>query len=355
MTSQELATARVVGARTTPGPRIRVIQFGLGPIGRATLQRALTRRGIEVVGCVERDPAAVEETATTVLADSGLPPVPIRSDVTRLLAEVGAADVVLHTAVSTVTQALPQLLELVDAGLNVVTTTEELICPRPVTAPIVRRLGDLARRRGVTIFPTGVNPGFILDRLVLNLTSICDRVDEVEGRRMVDATLRRRRLQEKLGVGGDPDAVREGIAAHRFGHVGLLESLQLVGLGLGWTLDDVRVVIEPVVATKRIERNGVTVEAGRVAGIHHEAWGAIGGEDVIHLVLRMSADVDEPVDEIRVTGDPDLAVRIVGGAAGDVATVGSLLNAVPYVVAAPPGFHMLSPAPAYWAGRRSSC
>jgi 4-hydroxy-tetrahydrodipicolinate reductase len=268
---------------------------------------------------------------------------------------VGGAEVVLHTAVSTVTQALPQLLELVDAGLNVITTTEELICPRPVAAPIVRRLGDLARRRGVTIFPTGVNPGFVLDRLVLNLTSICERVDTIEGRRFVDATQRRRRLQEKLGVGGDPDEVRAGIAAHRFGHVGLLESLQLVAHGLGWTLDSTRVVLEPVVATERIERNGVTVEAGRVAGIHHEAWGYVGNDEVIHLVLRMSADVAEPADEIRIAGAPDLQVRIVGGAAGDAATVGSLLNAVPYVVSAPPGFHILSPAPIYWTDRRPPC
>jgi 4-hydroxy-tetrahydrodipicolinate reductase len=347
--------ARVVGAHTWPGPRIRVIQFGLGPIGRATLQRALTWRGIEVVGCVEQDQAAAQETAATVLADPRFAPVPIRSDVARLLSEVGGAEVVLHTAVSTVTQALPQLLELVDAGLNVITTTEELICPRPVAAPIVRRLGDLARRRGVTIYPTGVNPGFILDRLVLNLTSICERVDEVEGRRFVDATQRRRRLQEKLGVGGDPDTVRAGIAEHRFGHVGLLESLQLVGFGLGWTLDSTRVVLEPVVAKKRIERNGVTLEPGQVAGIHHEAWGMIGSEEVIHLVLRMSADVEEPVDEIRVTGAPDLEVRIVGGVAGDVGTVGSILNAVPYVIAAPPGFHSLAPSPAYWGDRRSQC
>jgi hypothetical protein len=69
----------------------------------------------------------------------------------------------------------------------------------------------------------------------------------------------------------------------------------------------------------------------------------------------MSADVEEPVDEIRVVGDPNLEVRIAGGVAGDVGTVGALLNAVPYVVAAPPGFHTLSPAPSYCVERRSSC
>jgi 4-hydroxy-tetrahydrodipicolinate reductase len=346
MTRPPLEAIRAI--QVAPAADIRAIQFGLGPIGRAALRRALGWRGIKVVGCVEQDATAVAETTATVLGDPRFARVPIRPDLATLLAEVGPADVVLHAAVSTITQALPQLLELVDAGLNVITLTEELICPGPAAAPIVRRLDDLARRRGITIFPTGVNPGFVLDRFILGLTAVCARIQHIEGRRLVECSTRRRRLQEKLGVGQDPERVREGIAARRMGHVGLAESLHLIGRGLGWVLDDTEVAIEPIEATSSIDRGGLRIEAGQVAGIHHEAWGSIAGTEVLHLVLRMSVDVEHPCDSIRIAGEPNLRVDIPGGVAGDIATVGALLNAVPYVVAAPPGLHALPPGPRYW-------
>jgi hypothetical protein len=170
-----------------------------------------------------------------------------------------------------------------------------------------------------------------MDRLPLTLAAACVRVDHVHITRIVDAAKRRVPLRAKVGAGLTVAEFEAGVAARRLGHRGFAESCALVGLGLGLPLDDIRTTIEPVVAG----RPGVP--AGRVAGLRQSAVGTRGGREIVRLDLEMSIAAPDPRDAIVIQGDPPLDVVIRGGTHGDRGTVGTVLSAIPAVIAAPPG------------------
>ena len=90
------------------------------------------------------------------------------------------------------------------AGINVVTTCEELACPVPARAAAFKDLDRLARSKKVSVLATGVNPGFAMDALALVLTAPCARVRRVSVTRVVDAAARKLPLQRQVGAGLEP-------------------------------------------------------------------------------------------------------------------------------------------------------
>ena len=78
---------------------IRVIQYGLGPIGAATAHHIVKRTGLDLVGGVDIDPAKVGKDVSEVI---GLG-YPLGFAVTNNLAQIlekAEADVVTHTTSS---------------------------------------------------------------------------------------------------------------------------------------------------------------------------------------------------------------------------------------------------------------
>src|SRR6185295_9916916 len=113
---------------------------------------------------------------------------------------------------------------------------------------------EIATRGGITVLGTGVNPGFVMDRLPLVLAGGCVSVRRVSVERVVDAAKRRGPLRAKVGAGLSVEEFRAGVASRRFGHRGLPESCALIGAGLGLRFDDLQSTIEPVVATASAPR-----------------------------------------------------------------------------------------------------
>src|SRR5207244_12988074 len=103
-----------------------------------------------------------------------------------------------------------------------------------------------ARGAGVTFVATGVNPGFVMDRLPLQLAGAMVRVDGVRVERVVDAARRRGPLRAKVGEGLSVDEFRRGVAERRLGHVGLPASAALLARGLGTALARFEEAIDPV-------------------------------------------------------------------------------------------------------------
>ena len=58
-----------------------------------------------------------------------------------------------------------------------------------------------------------MNPGFVMDRLPLFLTSICQHVDCVHVERAINASLRRGPFQSKIGSGLSLDAFHAQVAS----------------------------------------------------------------------------------------------------------------------------------------------
>jgi 4-hydroxy-tetrahydrodipicolinate reductase len=324
--------------------RIRVIQYGLGPIGCATAKALLEKKGIDLVGAVDIAPDKVGRDLGEILGLRRTLGVRVTDDAPALFRKV-RADVVAHCTRSFLRDVYEQLEQAAKAGLCVVSSTEELLYPQLRNPGLAVKLDGIARRHGSTILGTGVNPGFVMDTLALVLTGVSKNVRSVKMIRRVDASTRRMPLQRKVGAGMKPAEFRNLVKQGKLGHIGLMESMFLVAEGLGWKLTTTREKIEPVVATRKQVTKYFTVAVGQVAGIKHSASGYCDARKVIDMDLRMYIGAPDPMDAIEVDGDPKLQLVIHGGVAGDVATVASLVNAIPRVLEAEPGLKTMIDLP----------
>ncbi|HVR42829.1 MAG TPA: dihydrodipicolinate reductase [Thermoanaerobaculia bacterium] len=309
---------------------ITVAQYGLGPIGSEIARLLTTKRWARLVAAVDIDPAKVGRDAGEVI-DLGRN---VGVTVTPRLQT--RANVVVHSTGSRLRAVRDQLLALLGSGSHVVSTCEELAFPLDVD--IREELQQVARANNVTLLGTGVNPGFVMDKLPLTLTAVCQEVETLDVIRVVDASLRREPLQRKVGAGMTREQFNEAVRDGRIKHMGLRESLMLVANGLGVELDAVgEEQILPVMAEQRVVTQYLEVEPGQVAGVHQMIRGERKGGIRLNLDIKMYVGARDPRDEVVVAGIPDLRMRIDGGVHGDRATAAMAVNSIPRVVAARPG------------------
>ncbi len=326
-----------------PLPPLRVAQFGLGPIGIASLKLLATKPWVRVVGGVDIDPAKLGRTISEIAGIEGCE--------ARVFAgfdalwEAERPDVVVHTAGSKAALALEQCRPICAKGLPVVSSCEELLYPYHRARDLATEFDRQCLASGGRIVATGVNPGFVLDVLPLVLTGVCRDVREVRGRRVVNASTRRQPLQAKIGSGLSPEAFRALFREGKAGHAGFPESVRLIAHGLGWDIGDIAETCEPVVADREIQTAFFKVPVGATRGLHQTATAETADGRRIALDLTMALDEPDPHDAIQILGDPPLDARLNGGVAGDIATVAALVNTIPRIVAAAPGVRLLTDLP----------
>jgi 4-hydroxy-tetrahydrodipicolinate reductase len=303
---------------------ITVAQYGIGPIGAEIARVLLMKPWVKVVAAVDVDPNKIGK-------DLG--------DVIGLGRQVGIkvtptldvkADVVCHSTGSRLRDVAGQLKDLLGRGSHVVSTCEELSFP--LDEEIREELQQLARARNVTLIGTGVNPGFVMDKLPLTATAVCQQIESVQIIRIQNASTRREPLQRKVGAGMTPQEFRAAVDAGKIKHMGLRESLMMVGNGLGVEFDSVSdEKIEPIVAEREVVTQYLKVAPGQVAGVHQTIYGK--GRINVSLELRMYVGAEDiAADKVIIKGVPDIELTVKGGIHGDRATAAMVVNCIPRVM-----------------------
>jgi 4-hydroxy-tetrahydrodipicolinate reductase len=325
--------------------RARVALVGLGPIGIEVGKALLGRSNVEILGAA--DPAPDKAGVSFSGLVGGGPSTPVDGSAADLYARSAEtrsrSDVVVLCTRSRLGAVLDQIEEAVSAGMHVVSTCEELAYPELKNSALAHRIDRKAREHGVAVLGTGVNPGLVMDRLALAAAGACVRVDRVKVRRVVDAARRRGPLRAKVGAGLTKEEFDAGVAEKKLGHVGLSESAAMIALGLGLPIHEITETINPVLA----ERETDGIPAGRVLGLHQVALVQAGDEPKVVLDLTMAVGVTDPSDSIDIEGDPPVHLVVSGGFHGDRATVGCVVNALPFIVDAPPGLHKVVTLPLF--------
>lgn len=310
---------------------IPVVLMGLGEIGQAIARAALARPELQIVGAVDPHPSLARRKLAEVLGVPA-PDVTIAESIAKG-ARAARGGVLLQATGSRLEAVLPDLEEAVRAGLHVVSTCEELAWPWLYHRDAASALDRLCHERNVAVLGTGVNPGFVLDRLPALLAQVTGDVRHVRGVRVVDAATRRAALQRKLGIGLAEAAFHEGVERDELGHVGLAESAAMVAEAcVGLDEYEVEEDVLPLLAEEDVP-GPVPVRRGRVAGIHQEAVvTAPDGREVVRLELTLALGADDPRDEVILEADPPVRILLPGGVAGDRATAHIAVNAVPAVI-----------------------
>jgi 2,4-diaminopentanoate dehydrogenase len=329
---------------TETGEAVPVVVMGLGFIGRQIAKAAAASPELELVGAVDQSEALVGKPLSELV--QGLD---FHGKVARKLDDLPKQSlkgaVLLHATGSRLPSVMAELLDAVGRGMSVVSTCEELALPAVRHPELAEQLDAAAQKAGVSVLGTGVNPGFVLDRLVATLGQACGEVRKVEASRVVDARTRREALQRKVGAGLSEDEFFRLVDDEKLGHVGLVESAALCALGLGMDCDDFEEEIAPVIAQEDIPGK-VPVKAGQVAGVAQAAIGTLDGVERVRISLVIAVGADDPGDRILIDADPPIDVAIRGGIAGDEATANTVIHAAARVAAAQPGLLTVLDLPA---------
>ena len=323
--------------------RLKVAQYGIGEIGSAITKLLAQKKGIEIVAAYDIDKNKVGRDLGEIVGLGRRLDVKISDVFDKNLP--GRPDVVLHSTSSNLEEVYPQLEKIVETGANVISTCEELSYPYKQHPQLATKLNQLAIKHDITILGTGVNPGFVMDFLPLIMSGVCQEVREIYVTRVIDAAQRRRAFQKKIGVGLTLNQFKERVTKGG-GHVGLTESITMIADGLGYQLEKINAEIEPVVAKSPMSTEFFHVDREQVIGIKQVARGMVDSKELISLTLDAYLGPSDCYDEIRISGKPNVALRIAGGIHGDLATSAVVVNAIPRVIAAEPGLKTMKDLPA---------
>lgn len=324
--------------------KIRVVQFGVGPIGSSIVRLMREKASLEIVAAIDRDPAKAGRDLGELIGANDAPwKIPVFAEASEALAK--PVDVIVHTTSSYLANAMDELLGCLSAGCCVVSTCEELAYPFRKHPELSAKLDAAAKDEGVSLVGTGVNPGFVMDKLLLTLAAASQRVEWAKALRVVNASKRRLPLQKKIGAGITPEEFRAQVNAGVIKHHGLPESIAMVADGLGFALDDISETIEPIIAEETVKTDFLEVASGQVAGVHQIARGTAAGKEKIFMELQMYVGAKHPADSVELRGEPNLALTIPGGTHGDIATAAVAVNAIPAILAAPAGLRTVRDLP----------
>jgi 4-hydroxy-tetrahydrodipicolinate reductase len=337
---------------STSGP-IRVLHFGLGPIGLGIVRQVAERKGFTIVGAVDIDPNKVGKDLGEVAGLGKRLKVLVSGDAKKAI-KASKPDVAVFCTNSSLRQVVAQFETVLKLQVPIVSTTEELAYPTKRNMRYAREIHALAKKNKVAVLGTGVNPGFTMDALPITLTGVCERVDAIHVDRIQDARIRRLPFQRKIGAGLTPEQFQQRVDAGTVRHVGLAESISMIADAFGWKLDRISDEIQPKIAETAVTSEFLAVEPGFVCGLVQDGVGYRRGEAVITLHMEAYLGAPESYDSVDISGSPALKMKIAGGIHGDIATASITVNSIPKVMEALPGLHTMRdmPIPSFFGGVR---
>lgn len=319
------------------GP-IDVALIGVGTYGlRVGLNLLAHPERFRVVAAVEEYDKGVQGRDLGEVAGGEPIGVPVTAE---LPAEVELA-AAIQVTYSQFERVEPMIRQLVERGVNVVTSAEELGHPWHEFPQRSRELDEFAKRHGVTVVGAGANPGFVLDALPVVASIACRGVHSIRANRTLDVSHQREHRLRHFGIGEDSFEPGQGVGGG--GHVGYRQSIDAIADALGWQLDDI--VEDPVapaiVASSPREGRQWTVPAGKVAVVRQGARGFRGEVPVIELSGYFGfVREEDPIpknDLLAIEGSDQSFELRSSGLAGPATTPAVLLNLVAPTVRAEPG------------------
>ncbi len=326
--------------------KVQVVLYGVGAVGSLIAKYLLQKKGIKIVGAIDTAEDKVGKDLGEILGLNRKLGVQVSDSLDSVLSKV-KADIAVHATSSFLKVTYPQITSVVKRGVNVVSTCEELSYPYNAEPELAKKLDTLAKQHTVTVLGTGINPGFLMDTLVITLTAVCQRISKIKAVRVMNAATRRVPFQKKIGAGLTVAEFKHKIKDKKIsGHVGLEQSIAMIADTLAWKLDRIMAdPVEPVIAEKAVESASVKVKASEVAGLRQTAKGILQGKGVIVLEFQAYIGAEEEYDAVTIEGVPCVKQRIQPCVHGDIGTVAVIVNSIPKVINAPAGLVTMKDLP----------
>lgn len=316
--------------------KIKVVQVGFGSLGITFFKTLVDHKKIKVVGIIDTDPNKIGKDVgfLTTGKKNGIR---IVKDLQNLRVR---PDLAVVTTTSKIKEAYGQIYQILKQKISVIATCEELVYPKKLHQKIAKKIDLLAKRNRVVVFGVGVNPGFVMDSLVITLSTLCSKIKKISVTRVVNLAKRRKTLQNKMLIGMTVGDFRKNKT--KIGHVGLEESAQMIADSLNIKLN-LKNSITPILAETAISSNGINIKPRRICGIKHTLCGKKRNSKFLEMNLLMYVGAKD-YDMIKIEGEPPIQIK-TNGINGDKATIALLLNYIPKVLKSKPGLKTVNELP----------
>lgn len=330
---------------------VKIVIWGFGAMGSGMAKMLLKKKGVEIVGVCDRNENRVNKSMYEVLGveRGNRKEVIIKDNIEEVLTE-GCCDVCLCATDSFTKNAFPRLKYALEKKVNVISTAEEMAYPQAQNPELAKELDRIAKENGVSILGTGINPGLIMDLLVVCLTGCMTDVEYIQAKRVNSLSPFGPAVMEEQGVGITVEEFNKGVKDGTLaGHVGFSESVNMIADAIGWKIDKFEQQMKPIIT--KIDRKSPYgfAKAGNVAGVNMTGQGYVDGEvkiDMIHpQQIEPEMEGTFTGDYITIKGTPEVNMSIKPEIEGGLGTIAMCVNMIPHVINADPGLKTMIDLP----------
>jgi 4-hydroxy-tetrahydrodipicolinate reductase len=328
---------------------VKVIIWGLGAMGGGMARMLLNKKGVDIVGAVGRGAKIGKSMYELIGVERGDRPEVLVGSPEDVIKEK-AADVVLCCTDSYTKVAFDRLKFCLERKVNVVSSAEEMAFPMAQSPEEAKQLDKIAKDNGVSIIGTGINPGLIMDLLVVVMTGCCESVEHIVSRRVNSLSPFGPTVMHEQGIGITVDEFKKGVETGTLaGHVGFEESIGMIAEAIGWKVDKVTTSMDPIVTDVDRKSTYGFAKAGDVAGVAMKGFGYIDGELKIEMDHPQQIEPEQvgvqTGDYVIIKGTPNVNMVNSPEVPGGIGTIAMCVNTIPQIINAKPGLHTMLTIP----------
>ncbi|HOU32093.1 MAG TPA: 2,4-diaminopentanoate dehydrogenase [Synergistaceae bacterium] len=328
---------------------VKVIIWGLGAMGKGMAKMMLEKKGFEIVGVVGRGAKLGKSMYEFLDMPRGSRPDVVIGTPEDVI-KPGAADVVLLCTDSFVKSAFDKIKFAVERKINVISSAEEMAYPKAQEPELAKEINALAKAHGVTVLGTGINPGLMMDLLVVVFTGACETVEHITSRRVNSLSPFGPAVMEEQGIGLTVEEFKKKRdEGHLAGHVGFAESIHMMADAIGWKVDKVTQSMEPIVTEVDRKSPYGFAKAGDVAGCAMKGFGYVNGELKIEMdhpqQIEPHLGGTDTGDYVIIKGTPNVNMANKPEIPGGIGTIAMCVNMIPHVINARPGLKTMLDLP----------
>ena len=337
---------------------IRVSHIGTGNVGRLALAELIANPAFELTGLCVSTPDKVGRDAGELAGLDVVTGVRATDDLDAALASDPECAVYCAMGDTRLVEAMADVRGILAAGINVAGSAPGLLqFPWQVMPDkYIDAVQDAARQGNASVYINGVDPGFVTDLVPLAFASTCRGIEQVRCMEIADyATYDGAIVMfDVMGFGKPLDEVpllfQPGVLSVAWGC-----AIRQLAAGLNIEIDSISESYQREPAPEDFDIAAGRIRRGGVAAVRFEIIGMSGGRPaiVVEHVTRLRGDLRpdwaQPAQaggsyRVQITGEPSYTVDIcptsqlgdhnhaaISGAAGRI------VNAIPAVIAAPPG------------------
>ena len=328
---------------------VKVIIWGLGAMGSGIADMLLKKEGVEIVGVVGRGAKLGKSMYDYIKTPRGDRPDVIIGPPEEVIKE-GSADVVMLCTDSFTRSAFDRIKFILERKINCITSAEEMAYPQAQEPELARQLDEIAKENGVSVLGTGINPGLIMDLLVVVMTGCCEEVEHITARRVNSLSPFGPAVMKEQGIGITVEEFKKGVETGELsGHVGFPESIRMIADAIGWKVDKIEQSMDPIVTDVDRKAPHGFAKAGDVAGCAMKGFGYVDGEIKIEMDHPQQIEPEQvgvtTGDYVIIKGNPDINMVNSPEVPGGIGTIAMCVNMIPHIINARPGLKTMIDLP----------